>query len=190
MNTIFHWASRLQRFVREKNEIARRERGWTHGGGSLRIPSKALANARQEMEAGNSPDWILMLRGVGLPHGARIDVTLRLWEDKPAASITEWSQQWTRQGRYAIEATQSTKALTSADCSLFLAVLHQENYSDLGKDETGVRDGFPCTLAILRRSDRTLKTANCNLCGFIYHTDLPPAPKLMSLMTNWGTSRE
>ena len=133
------------------------------------------AEAARAQADQDAPGWQFVFQGRGLPHGDTVRVLAHLGAGTLAVrsvSPIDFSRD------VPLTAKRTEITLTAADCRRLEALAEALAAEQTDPEEGMVYDGFPCTLAAVRRSPPATVRVSLNLCGV--PEDSPhPAPRLI-----------
>ena len=133
------------------------------------------AEAARAQADQDAPGWQFVFQGRGLPHGDTVRITAHLGEGTLAVrsvSPIDFSRD------VPLTAKRTEITLTADDCRRLEALAEALAAEQTDPEEGMVYDGFPCTLAAVRRSPPATVRVSLNLCGV--PEDSPhPAPRLI-----------
>ncbi len=148
-----------------------------------KLPTDA-ATAKEYFAIDDPPDWVLDMRGHGLPHGGTRSVEVRWWqaESERGTLKAEFISPVDFSKDAPFSAERGEAYVTAQDCLPLLALLPELETANTGEILSTVRDGFPCTLGFIRRDPFTIRTFGCNLVGIPESSASHPAPRIMTAM--------
>ncbi len=144
----------------------------------------AVGQAEADMEGHAGPDWVLLLRGRGLPHGRTIEVRIELRQSAPPGGHISVHAagdiNFHRDEPLPVE--RGAGDLDAQDCERLLALLPDFVAHSAETIPDFVFDGFPCRVAAVQRQPRVTVRAGCNLMGISEKFAAHPTPLLMRKM--------
>jgi len=128
-----------------------------------------------EFQQDNPPDWLLDLKGAGLPHGGAFSVRVQLWQGARIASadillLPE------KEGA----APRNTSAeLISSEVDRLLVLLGFSFPDQIESVPSDAKDGIPVTLSLYRQEPYCEIISTCNLADWIdTRKSRPPAVEI------------
>jgi hypothetical protein len=115
-----------------------------------------------EFAQSEPPDWLLDLKGQGLPHGNRFSIRVQLSTATRTGSVDVLILPLEEGG----QPLSATAELIQTEFDRLLVILGFSFPDDFEDVTPGVKDGCPVTLSIHRREPYALKSASCNLAGW------------------------
>jgi len=124
--------------------------------------AEELLDAQELLVGKDAPDWVLILSGATLPYGDSFWVLVQLSEPGSGRIDAKVAPLYAKSNRFPHQV--HNESLPDEWCRSLLTTL--ENIADSGFRDlasNGIRDGFPCTVSVLRRSPLSMWKVSCNL---------------------------
>lgn len=111
----------------------------------------------------NPPDWLIDLKGVGLPHGNRFSIRVQL-SDRARAGTAEILILPRKEGE---EPKSADGALTRLEVDRLFVILGFSFPVDIADVPGQVVDGMPVNVSIHRHEPYSMAAGECNLAGWM-----------------------
>lgn len=147
-----------------------------------------VREAEADLNGASAPDWILLLRGRGLPHGGtiaiRIELRIELRQAEPPGGHisvhTVGEIDFDRDEPLPV--ARGGGEIDAQGCESLQALLPDFVAHNSETIPDFVFDGFPCRLAAVRRQPRLTARGDCNLAGISEKYTEHPTPLMMERM--------
>jgi hypothetical protein len=146
--------------------------------------SFSLEEAHHLMKQPEAPDWLLLLEGAALPHGGARHIRLSLRETPAAVGhLSVITRSFVSPMEDPLAQIEFTEAdLTQDVCEPILDHLKSLQPGSPLRLPDSVKDGFPCSITVLRKSPFVVMEAECNLSGVSEEERQLPLIHLMAWM--------
>jgi hypothetical protein len=111
----------------------------------------------------NPPDWLIDLKGAGLPHGNRFSIRVQL-SDKARTGTAEILILPRKDGE---EPKSANGALARSEVDRLFVILGFSFPGDIANVPAQVVDGMPLNISIHRHEPYAVAAGNCNLAGWM-----------------------